>query len=146
VLRKQVDPIWRPPDWYYVETAVTRGLQVEQLDAGKPVSLRDGRQLVVRDSVAGLILSDGEFAALPTDEHIVFDGTLYIPPYFTKNRQVAGELGYYALDLGDGYLLHGTPDAESIGDAVTHGCMRLHDADIEWLYDHIPVGTPVYIY
>ena len=30
--------------------------------------------------------------------------------------------------------------------AVTHGCMRLSDPDIEWLYRHVPVGTHVYIY
>jgi L,D-transpeptidase YbiS len=50
------------------------------------------------------------------------------------------------LNLGDGYLLHGTPYKESIGLAATHGCVRLRDEDIEWLYDHVPVGTKVYIY
>ena len=50
------------------------------------------------------------------------------------------------LDLGEGYLLHGTPYKESLGMAATHGCVRLGDEDIEWLYDHVPVGTRVYIY
>jgi lipoprotein-anchoring transpeptidase ErfK/SrfK len=86
------------------------------------------------------------FQTLPTDEHIVFDETLFIPPMGTKNRRVAGALGKYRLDLGDGYLLHGTPYDKSIGRAVTHGCIRLRDADIEWLYRHVPVGTEVQIY
>jgi L,D-transpeptidase YbiS len=30
--------------------------------------------------------------------------------------------------------------------AATHGCVRLRDDDIEWLYEHVPVGTKVYIY
>ncbi|HEX9564832.1 MAG TPA: L,D-transpeptidase, partial [Gemmatimonadaceae bacterium] len=64
----------------------------------------------------------------------------------TLNRMIQGELGRYALDLGDGYLIHGTPDPSSIGRAVTHGCIRLGDRDITWLYRHVPVGTPVYIY
>ena len=40
----------------------------------------------------------------------------------------------------------GTPYKKSIGMAATHGCIRLNDEDIEWLYDHVPVGTKVYIY
>jgi lipoprotein-anchoring transpeptidase ErfK/SrfK len=42
--------------------------------------------------------------------------------------------------------LHGTPYKESIGLAATHGCVRMRDEDIEWLYEHVPVGTKVYIY
>ena len=93
-----------------------------------------------------IVHENGEFAALPTDEHIVFDDVLYVPPMGTKNRKIEGELGKYRLNLGDGYLLHGTPYKESIGLAATHGCIRLRDEDIEWLYDHVPVGTRVYIY
>jgi len=29
---------------------------------------------------------------------------------------------------------------------VSHGCVRLRNADIEKLYDLVSVGTPVYIY
>jgi lipoprotein-anchoring transpeptidase ErfK/SrfK len=91
------------------------------------------------------MLPDG-FAALPVDEHIVFDSTLFVPPFATRNRQVDGELGRFLLDLGDGYLFHGTPYEESIGTAATHGCLRLRDEDIAWLYDQVPIGTRVYIY
>jgi lipoprotein-anchoring transpeptidase ErfK/SrfK len=52
----------------------------------------------------------------------------------------------YQLDLGEGYLLHGTPHEESIGYATTHGCVRLRGHDIEWLFANVPVGTPVYLY
>lgn len=31
------------------------------------------------------------------------------------------------------------------GRAATHGCMRLHDEDIEWMYLNVPVGTLVFI-
>ena len=68
------------------------------------------------------------------------------PPLGTKNRRVPDILGAYALDLGNGYLLHGTPFKETIGAAATHGCIRLRDEDIQWLYDFVPVGTKVYIY
>jgi hypothetical protein len=145
VLDKSADPIWQPPEWLYAETALEHDLKLGHLFPGKFVKLSDGRLLTIRDNVVGVI-ENGEFAALPTDEHIVFDNTLYVPPLGTKNRKVEGELGKYRLNLGDGYLLHGTPYKESIGMAATHGCVRLGDSDIQWLYDNVPVGTRVYIY
>jgi lipoprotein-anchoring transpeptidase ErfK/SrfK len=87
-----------------------------------------------------------EFAALPTAEEIVFDSTLFIPPVGTLNRRVERELGLHALDTGNGILLHGTPHKDTIGFAVTHGCIRLRDDDISWLHEMIPTGVRVYIY
>jgi hypothetical protein len=145
VLGKEADPIWQPPEWLYAETALEYGLKLGHLTAGRPIKLSDGRKLTMKGNVAGVI-DNGEFAELPTDEHIVFDNTLFVPPMGSKNRKVEGELGKYRLLLGDGYLLHGTPYKESIGLAATHGCVRMRDEDIEWLYEHVPVGTKVYIY
>lgn len=145
VLGKEADPIWQPPEWLYAETALENGLTLGHLNNGQRIKLSDGRYLAMRDGEAGVI-DNGEFAALPTDEHIVFDNTLYVPPLGSKNRKVEGELGKYRLNLGEGYLLHGTPYKESIGMASTHGCVRMRDEDIEWLYEHVPVGTKVYIY
>jgi Uncharacterized protein conserved in bacteria len=145
VLGKEADPIWQPPEWLYAETALEYGLKLGHLSASQPIKLSDGRKLAMKNNVAGII-DHGEFAELPTDEHIVFDNTLFVPPMGSKNRKVEGELGKYRLLLGDGYLLHGTPYKESIGLAATHGCVRMRDEDIEWLYEHVPVGTKVYIY
>ncbi len=145
VLGKEADPIWQPPEWLYAETAKEHDLKLRDMSSTRPIKLSDGRLLTVKDGVAGLI-DAGTFEELPTDEHIVFDNTLFVPPLGTKNRKVEGELGKYRLILGDGYLLHGTPYQNSIGMAATHGCVRLRDEDIEWLYEHVPVGTKVYIY
>lgn len=147
VLRRVVDPVWTPPDWLYAEVASEYGLKLSRLVEGSTINLGDGRRLTVRKGVVALSEPGSQgFTPLPIDEHIVFNSTLYIPPAGTWNRRVPGELGSYALDLGNGYLLHGTPDQTSIGRAVTHGCIRLAEADIMWLYDNVPVGTPVYIY
>ncbi len=48
----------------------------------------------------------------------------------TAHRRILGELGRYKLDLGDGSLIHGTPDQASVGSATTHGCLRLREADL----------------
>jgi hypothetical protein len=146
VLSKEADPIWIPPDWLYAEVATEYNLKLRKIERGQPIKLSDGRSLVVRDTLVGLIGKDAHFYELPVDEHIVFDSTLFVPPTGTKNRRVEGELGKYRLNLGEGYLLHGTPDKESIGFAATHGCVRLRDEDIEWLYTYVPVGTKVYIF
>jgi lipoprotein-anchoring transpeptidase ErfK/SrfK len=109
------------------------------------VTLRDGRSLTIQGGAVGLLDRNGVFRALPRDEHIVFDSTLFVPPHGTINRRIRGQLGPYALDLGNSYLLHGGP-AGDIGLAPTHGCIRLSDADLQWLYHNIEKGTPVYIY
>ena len=145
VIGSKVAPVWTPPDWAYAETAHTYNLALAWLSPGKPVVLRDGRSLTVRNGAVGLLDRNGAFRALPRDEHIVFDSTLYIPPLGTINRRVKGQLGPYALDLGNRYLLHGGA-AGDIGLAPTHGCIRLSDDDLEWLYRNIEKGTPVYIY
>lgn len=41
--------------------------------------------------------------------------------------------------------IHGTADDSSLGSAASHGCIRMNVADVIWLYDRVPVGTPVYI-
>jgi lipoprotein-anchoring transpeptidase ErfK/SrfK len=143
---KNADPLWTPPEWHYAETAREHGLKIEYLQLGKPRAISRGRKIMFQDGEAGVMDPDSGFALLPIDEEIVFDGTLFVPPVGSKNRKVDGILGKYKLDTGNGILLHGTNQQSSIGKAATHGCMRLRDEDIEWLYDYIPVGTKVYIY
>ncbi len=145
VLGKRTDPVWRPPEWHYAEVASRHGLKLRQLPPGG-AKLQNGAMLTVRDSLVGLVMpADTSFLDLPVEEHIVFDSTLFIPPVNTHNRQLEGELGRYALDLGNGYLLHGTFDQSSIGVDTTHGCIRLADEDLEWIYNNIPVGATVYV-
>ena len=146
VIAKEEDPMWIPPEWHYAEVARENGLKLAPMTPGKTV-LSDGRVLDIREKQVGVVdRASGEFAYLPTDEEVIFDSTLFIPPVGTLNRRIEGELGRHMLDTGNGFLLHGTPHKASIGTAATHGCIRLRDDDIAWLYDMIPVGARVYIY
>jgi hypothetical protein len=146
VQAKRENPVWIPPDWHYAEVARDHALELSPLKPGG-TKLRDGQRLEVRDDTVGIVDAvSGEYQTLPVDEEIVFDGTLFIPPVGSVNRRIDGELGLHALDTGGGILLHGTPHKGSIGTAVTHGCVRLRDQDIAWLYEMVPVGAPVYIY
>ncbi len=38
---------------------------------------------------------------------------------------------------------HGTPHRDSVGGAVSHGCVRLFDEDVRELFDMVQLGTPV---
>ena len=44
-----------------------------------------------------------------------------------------------------GVGIHGTPDAASIGYSASHGCIRMQIPDAEWLFEHVSVGTTVFI-
>jgi lipoprotein-anchoring transpeptidase ErfK/SrfK len=44
-----------------------------------------------------------------------------------------------------GVGIHGTPSDSSIGYSVSHGCIRMHIPEAEWLFNHVVIGTPVFI-
>jgi len=44
-----------------------------------------------------------------------------------------------------GVGIHGTPSDASIGYSVSHGCIRMHISQAEWLFKHVEVGTTVFI-
>ncbi|HEU5180067.1 MAG TPA: L,D-transpeptidase [Candidatus Polarisedimenticolia bacterium] len=67
-------------------------------------------------------------------------------PKRDADRVTPDELGDYAMDLGDGYLIHGTLYERSLGMSVTHGCVRLGAKDLEAIFKAVRVGTPVYIF
>jgi lipoprotein-anchoring transpeptidase ErfK/SrfK len=146
VQSKMEEPVWRPPLWHYVRFARENGYALREMAPGETIRLSDGSRLVIRNRQVGRVALDGTFTPIPQGEQIIFDETVFAPPFGTLNREVPGELGAYRLDLGNAYLIHGTPHRESIGTASTHGCIRVDDDDLEYLYQVIAVGTPVYIY
>jgi L,D-transpeptidase YbiS len=79
------------------------------------------------------------------DWAFVEDG-LPIPSPNHPSRFEYGSLGDYALTLGDGYMIHGTLYQRFLGMPVTHGCIRIGDADLEAIYHAMPSGAKVYIY
>lgn len=41
--------------------------------------------------------------------------------------------------------IHGTPDTEPMGVPLSHGCVRMRNADVAELFDKVPAGTVVRI-
>jgi lipoprotein-anchoring transpeptidase ErfK/SrfK len=38
---------------------------------------------------------------------------------------------------------HGTPNPSSVGEAASHGCIRMYNKDVEELFHQVSLGTPV---
>jgi len=82
------------------------------------------------------------------------------PVWSVPNSPWAGELGGTTVAGGsaanplkarwmgitDGVGIHGTGEDWSIGSAASHGCIRMHVADVVDLYPRVPVGTTVIIH
>ena len=148
VLGKEPNPRWNVPEWHYMERAKARGFAIHRLTKDEKHALEDGSFILTIGDNVGRLNEFGNFWAFPPGTEIMFDGKVFIPPFGTEQRRVPEALGPYKLDTGDGYLIHGTHifNEESIGEAVSHGCVRLRNEDLEKLYPLVPVGTPVFIF
>ncbi len=84
-------------------------------------------------------------------------GTFYVKELL-QPPDPGGDYGPYAYGLsgfsnvltsfngGDGVIgIHGTNRPELVGTDVSHGCIRLRNADIRYLAKRLPLGTPVRI-
>lgn len=68
--------------------------------------------------------------------------------YFIKNKILypGGVLGSRWLGLNiDAYGIHGTNAPWLIGQMVSNGCIRMHNRDVEKLFNLVTIGTPVLI-
>jgi hypothetical protein len=148
VQSKEEAPVWAPPDWHYVEQSRKRGLGLARLEIGQSLVAADGSVITVEGTDVVRVLPDGQRNVLQAADgrEIVVDGRVLVPPLGTTQRRYQGVLGTHRLNMGDGYAMHGTNQPETVGRAVSHGCVRLRNEDIAKLYAMVEVGTPVYIY
>lgn len=68
------------------------------------------------------------------------------PPRTLSERREPGSLGEWALDLGDGYMIHGTLYERLLGRSLTHGCIRVGRDDLRAVAAAVRPGTAVYIF
>lgn len=148
VLKKEENPIWTVPAWHYYEKASHRGLKAVHVKVGEVYPLKDGTWVEIRDGEVGRVNKFGNFWPFTPGIEIIFDGKLFVPPLDTPQRRVPDALGPYKLDMGDGYLIHGTHlyNQDSIGLPASHGCVRMHNEDLERLYSMVEPNTPVFIF
>ena len=72
------------------------------------------------------------------------------PPYQPQHKAASehrpsghpeNPLGTRWIDIGNHFGIHGTIDPASIGASVSEGCIRMHNADVEELYDLVVPGV-----
>lgn len=96
-----------------------------------------------------------ELVADPTWEHPVTGET--VPPgpanplgsrWIGFHRDCRGRVGFNGSEhlvvqgcVSAGF--HGTPNRSSVGQAVSHGCVRLFDEHVRELFELVQIGTPV---
>lgn len=67
-------------------------------------------------------------------------------PAVIAGGSAANPMGAAAMTLaGTDYAIHGTNVPASIGGFVSHGCIRMLNADITDLFTRVRVGTPVVV-
>ena len=67
-------------------------------------------------------------------------------PRHMKGGDPANPLGTHAMYLGSTlYRIHGSPDADSVGEAESSGCFRMRNTDVADLYKRVSVGTTVVV-
>ena len=164
IVKKEENPLWVPPDWHFVEEARKKGKRLVRLEPGEQIDAATGapaggsegvysyagssrsQVLTVRHNTVVEIGPDGTERELPPGEIIEVGGAIVMPPHGTPQRKFDKVLGKYRLNLGGGYGIHGTMYPDQLGRSVTHGCVRLGDADIEQLFAMANVGDQVLIY
>jgi lipoprotein-anchoring transpeptidase ErfK/SrfK len=169
IISKDENPQWVPPDWHYVEEARKNGMRVVRLNPGQSIDSRTGQPAASQPSagvwswfrgtsttssnpvlkVRGdtvVEVTNGVERELDPGKTIVAGGAIIVPPVNTKQRHYDKVLGKFRLEMGNGYGIHGTDEPDKLGRSVSHGCVRLGDAEIEKLYQIANVGDTVIIY
>jgi lipoprotein-anchoring transpeptidase ErfK/SrfK len=124
ITHKELDPVWVPPNWHYVEFARRTGRGIIDMSDASP----------------------GALSGYPAGQIPIRGNNVIIPPWGSPQRAHRGVLGVAKLEMYDGYYFHGTDKPASVGTAASHGCIRMYKDDILWMYRNVPVGTLVYIY
>jgi lipoprotein-anchoring transpeptidase ErfK/SrfK len=95
-------------------------------------------------------VATGDQGVTPTGNYTVanrlIQPTWYWQGYAVPPGDPEYPLGTRWLGLSKrGYGIHGTNEPESIGKQISHGCIRMHNEDVEELFEVVAVGTAVAI-
>ncbi|MDX2242888.1 MAG: L,D-transpeptidase [Leptolyngbyaceae cyanobacterium bins.302] len=143
-LPQRIEPLLNPP------------ASVEPDQARLEVHLRQRRVVLFRGNTelrsypiaigqAGWETPSGQFKVLQMQRN-----PNWIHPLTNQripNDDLRNPLGRYWIGFWtDGTIwigFHGTPHPNSVGQALSHGCLRMHDTDIDEVYYQVSTGTPV---
>ena len=144
------------------------GLRTDRIVAGRKlfVPIRDMRIKVTR-SAFELVVYYGKYyfksypvglgkdGATPVGKFVIniktkkptwYPGDGRVVPFGSAENPLGTRwLGFEKKPGASGYGIHGTSNAASIGKESSNGCVRMHNQDVEELFDMLPRGTEVVI-
>jgi lipoprotein-anchoring transpeptidase ErfK/SrfK len=151
-------------DWLHVylptrPNDATGWIKASEVSVSKPleyqikVTLADHKLTLLHNGVVQFEVP----AATGTDENPTPTGTFYYTDPLDLATQPGTAYGVFAIGLsghsntlsefagGDGQIaIHGTNDPSTIGQSVSHGCVRVNN-DVILKLAQLPLGTPVVI-
>jgi lipoprotein-anchoring transpeptidase ErfK/SrfK len=132
------------------------GVQPPQSNDLEIVIKLDKNQLTLyknKKAIKTMNIATGKDSLTPRGTFTVI--TKLVNPEYTPKKIPGGDpnnpLGtrWLGLDVpgtsGRTFGIHGTSNPDSIGKYVTKGCIRLHNEEIEKLFEIVPIGTKVII-
>jgi hypothetical protein len=151
-------------DWLHVylpkrPNSSTGWIKASDVRLGAPLDYQI--KVSLADKTVTLLHNGGvewtEPAAIGTDENPTPTGTFYYTDPLDLANQPGSAYGVFAIGLsghsntlsefagGDGQIaIHGTNDPGTIGQKVSHGCVRVNN-DVVLKLAKLPLGTPVII-
>ncbi|WP_268236587.1 L,D-transpeptidase family protein [Caldalkalibacillus thermarum] len=125
--------------WVAVNKSTNRLLlfQGERAIADYPVASRKNASLT----------PEGQFKIVFKAIDPAWGGAGIAPPVAGGHPDNPLESRWLGLDIGGGgtYGIHGTNNPANIGTYASLGCVRMHNHDVEYLYELLPEHTPVWI-
>jgi hypothetical protein len=134
VLRVPTDPVSVIVD---LDSRWTLYLHADEVVAAWEVGIgRPGEETITGDFIAGT-----------KDENPMWSKIGQEPIPFGDPRNPLGTrwIGWNQGERTTSYGFHGTKEPESIGKAASDGCIRLHNEDVEELFEILPVGAPIHV-
>jgi L,D-transpeptidase ErfK/SrfK len=107
--------------------------------------VQDGRPVKIYQVAVGAAATPspaGNFTVIARVSHPTWYGPGRVVPPGRSNP-----LGPRWIGLSrKGYGIHGTSNPRSIGRPASHGCIRMHNADVEELFGLVAIGDAVELY
>ena len=107
--------------------------------------VEDGRTIKIYPVAVGAAATPspaGSFTVIARVSHPTWYGPGKVTPPGARNP-----LGPRWIGLSRrGYGIHGTSNPRSIGRPASHGCIRMHNADVEELFARVSIGDAVEFY
>ena len=134
------------PDNELVWIEISLGDRVLRLHQGDRTILKEMTVAVGKTSTP---TPTGNFEVMEMVENPIWQNP-WEPSVIYKEGDPANPLGVRWIGFKksgeEDYGIHGTANRDSLGKAVTHGCIRLSNEDISYLYDQLEEGTPIVIH